>query len=46
MQLVADPEEEYFCQIPNHRWKNNIKMGPKEMGSGAVGWIYFSYIKD
>jgi hypothetical protein len=42
MKSVAKSRRKILFKRPNRRWKNNIKMGPEEMGCAAVGlWAGF-----
>jgi hypothetical protein len=37
--LIGKPEEMNPLGRPRHRWKDNIKMDPIEIGWGGVDWI-------
>jgi hypothetical protein len=37
--LVGKPEVKRPLGRPRHRWVDNIKMDPGEMGWGGVDWI-------
>ena len=37
--LMGRPEGKRTFGRPRHRWKDNIKMGIKEVGRGDMNWI-------
>jgi len=38
--LVGKSEENRTLEIPRHRWKDNIKMGPQKVGCGICRSIW------
>jgi hypothetical protein len=43
---VGEPEGEKPLGRPRRRWKNNIKMDPKELGCGGMDWIELAQDRD
>jgi hypothetical protein len=43
---MGKPERKKPLGGPGHRWKDNIKMGPQEVGCGGMGWIKLAQDKD
>ena len=37
--LVGNPEGRRPLGRPRHRWEDNIKMDPQEVGCGGMDWI-------
>jgi hypothetical protein len=37
--LVGKPEEKRLLGRPRHRWVDNIKMDPREIGWDGMDWI-------
>jgi hypothetical protein len=44
--LLGKPEGKRPLGRPRLRWEDNIRMGPKEIGSGGVNWIDLEQDKD
>jgi hypothetical protein len=44
--LVGKPEGKRPLGRPRRRWVNNIKMYPREIGGGVMGWIGLSEDRD
>jgi hypothetical protein len=44
--LVGKPERRRPLRRPRRRWKGNIKMDLREMGSRAMDWIYLVQDRD
>jgi hypothetical protein len=40
--LVGKPEGRRPLGRPRRRWEDNIKMGLREIGFGAVDWIHWA----
>jgi hypothetical protein len=39
---VGKPEEKRQLGRPRHRWKENVRMDHKEIGSESVGWRHLA----
>ena len=37
--LVGKPDGKRTLEQPRHRWEDNIKMDPQEVGLGGMDWI-------
>jgi hypothetical protein len=44
--LVRKPEGKRPLGRPKRRWEDNIKMDPKELGSGGMEWIELAQDRD
>jgi 5-methylthioribose kinase len=44
--VVRKPEGKRLPGRPRHRWVDNIKMDHREIGWGAMNWIYLVQNKD
>jgi hypothetical protein len=44
--LVGKPEAKKPYGRPRHRWEDNIKTGPQEMGCGGMDWIEVAQDRD
>jgi len=44
--LMGKPEGKRPLMRPRHRWDNNIKMDPQEMGCGGMDWIELARGRD
>jgi hypothetical protein len=44
--LVGRPEGRRPLRRPRHRWEDNIKMDPREIGFGDVDWIHLAWDRD
>jgi hypothetical protein len=44
--LVGKPEGKRPLGRPRRRWKDNIKMGLKEVGCGVTDWIELAHYRD
>jgi hypothetical protein len=44
--LVGKPKEKRPLGRPRHRWEDNIKMDPQEVGCGGVDWIEVAKDRD
>jgi hypothetical protein len=40
---VGKPEMKRPLARPRPRWKNNIKIGLRQMGCGGIGWINLTH---
>ena len=46
MVLVGKPEGNKPLGRPRHRWEDNIKMDPQEVGCGGMDWIELAQDRD
>ena len=44
--LVGKPEGKRPLAISRHRWRDNIKMDPQEVGCGGMEWIELAEDRD
>jgi hypothetical protein len=44
--LVGKPEGKRPLATPRHRWEDNIKMDPQEVGCGGMTWIELAQDRD
>ena len=44
--LVGKPKEKRPLGRPRHRWEDNIKMDPQEVGCGGADWIEVAQDRD
>ena len=44
--LMGKPEGKRPLMRPRHKWDNNIKMDPQEMGCGGMDWIELARGRD
>jgi len=44
--LVGKPESKRLCGRHRHRWEDNIKMDPVEIGWKGVDWIQLAQYRD
>jgi len=44
--LVGKPEGKRPLGRPKHRWEDNIKMEPQEVGCGGMDWIELAQDRD
>ena len=44
--LVWKPEGKRPLERPRHRWEDNIKMDPQEVGCGVMDWIKLAQDRD
>jgi hypothetical protein len=44
--LVGKPERRRPLGRPRHRWEDDIKMDPREIGFGDVDWIHLAQDRD
>jgi hypothetical protein len=40
--IVRKPEKKRPLGISKHRWEDNIRMDPKELGLESVDWIHLA----
>jgi hypothetical protein len=39
---MRKPEGRRLLGEPRHRWEDNVKIGPKEIGQGIISWIHLA----
>jgi hypothetical protein len=44
--LVGEPEGKRPLGRPRHRWEDNIKVDPQDVGCGGIDWIELAHDRD
>jgi hypothetical protein len=44
--LVGKPQEKGPLREPRHRWVDNARMDPREIGWGSVDWMHLAWDRD